>query len=256
MLADDERTDARADSMIIGGLGAVLWRARLVPDDIARRIGVVAGVGGVVAGFEPSPGGPDLVGHDGEAAVEVIVHGVHVYETHDPALDPRLFPQLTQGRILYLLARLRKANGQAPHSLVGILVPLDQQDLPALVDGDNTIGVIATPALAAQDVADAMVGAGISSILNFAPTVIAVPDGVDPFVLLLSRAGKRRLAMLTLAAGSALLGHWLDLYVMIVPGVLPGRPVPGLLEVGLALGVGTACVWTLRFPGLSTTGSR
>jgi Ni/Fe-hydrogenase subunit HybB-like protein len=77
-----------------------------------------------------------------------------------------------------------------------------------------------------------------------------------PFVLLLSRAGKRRLAVLTLAAGSALLGHWLDLYVMIVPGVLPGRPVPGLLEVGLSLGVGTACVWTLRFPGLSTTGSR
>jgi redox-sensing transcriptional repressor len=41
------------------------------------------------------------------------------------------------------------------------------------------IGVISTPANAAQDVADAMVAAGISSILNFAPTVIAVPDGVD-----------------------------------------------------------------------------
>ena len=41
------------------------------------------------------------------------------------------------------------------------------------------IGVIATPANAAQDVADSMVAAGISSILNFAPTVIAVPDGVD-----------------------------------------------------------------------------
>ena len=41
------------------------------------------------------------------------------------------------------------------------------------------IGVIATPALAAQDVADRMVEAGISSILNFAPVVIAVPAGVD-----------------------------------------------------------------------------
>lgn len=41
------------------------------------------------------------------------------------------------------------------------------------------IGVIATPADAAQDVADRMVGAGITSILNFAPTVIAVPEGVD-----------------------------------------------------------------------------
>ena len=41
------------------------------------------------------------------------------------------------------------------------------------------IGVISTPASAAQDVADQMVEAGIRSILNFAPTVIAVPDGVD-----------------------------------------------------------------------------
>ena len=41
------------------------------------------------------------------------------------------------------------------------------------------IGVIATPASAAQDVADRMVQAGITSILNFAPTVIAVPAGVD-----------------------------------------------------------------------------
>ena len=41
------------------------------------------------------------------------------------------------------------------------------------------IGVVATPASAAQDVADSMVAAGISSILNFAPTVLSVPEGVD-----------------------------------------------------------------------------
>ena len=41
------------------------------------------------------------------------------------------------------------------------------------------IGVIATPAVAAQAVADRMVAAGITSILNFAPTVLDVPDGVD-----------------------------------------------------------------------------
>ncbi len=40
------------------------------------------------------------------------------------------------------------------------------------------IGVIATPAAAAQDVADRMVAAGIRSILNFAPTVLTVPAGV------------------------------------------------------------------------------
>jgi redox-sensing transcriptional repressor len=41
------------------------------------------------------------------------------------------------------------------------------------------IGVICTPAAAAQEVADRMVAAGIRSILNFAPAVIAVPDSVS-----------------------------------------------------------------------------
>jgi redox-sensing transcriptional repressor len=41
------------------------------------------------------------------------------------------------------------------------------------------IGVIATPAAAAQDVCDRLVGAGVTSILNFAPAVLSVPAGVD-----------------------------------------------------------------------------
>ena len=41
------------------------------------------------------------------------------------------------------------------------------------------IGVIATPAVAAQSVCDHMIDAGIRSILNFAPTVLNVPTGVD-----------------------------------------------------------------------------
>jgi redox-sensing transcriptional repressor len=41
------------------------------------------------------------------------------------------------------------------------------------------IGVVATPADAAQDVADRLVKAGVTSILNFAPAVLTVPDGVD-----------------------------------------------------------------------------
>ncbi len=56
----------------------------------------------------------------------------------------------------------------------------DFADLAPIVrEHGVAIGVIATPASAAQDVADRMVEAGISSILNFAPSVIAVPDGVD-----------------------------------------------------------------------------
>jgi redox-sensing transcriptional repressor len=41
------------------------------------------------------------------------------------------------------------------------------------------IGIIATPASVAQDVADRLAAAGVGSILNFAPTVIAVDDHVS-----------------------------------------------------------------------------
>lgn len=41
-----------------------------------------------------------------------------------------------------------------------------------------SIGVIATPATAAQDAADLLVRAGITSILNFAPTLVTAPLGV------------------------------------------------------------------------------
>jgi redox-sensing transcriptional repressor len=41
------------------------------------------------------------------------------------------------------------------------------------------IGVIATPAAAAQEVADRLVAAGVRSILNFAPAVLTVPDDVS-----------------------------------------------------------------------------
>jgi len=53
-------------------------------------------------------------------------------------------------------------------------------DLAAIVaEHQVSIGVISVPATAAQDVADAMVAAGISSILNFAPVVLSMPPGVD-----------------------------------------------------------------------------
>lgn len=43
---------------------------------------------------------------------------------------------------------------------------------------EPAIGVIATPASVAQDVADLLVEAGVTSILNFTPTVLAVPEHV------------------------------------------------------------------------------
>lgn len=41
------------------------------------------------------------------------------------------------------------------------------------------IGVVATPAAAAQEVCDRLVAAGITSILNFAPALLQVPPGVS-----------------------------------------------------------------------------
>jgi len=52
--------------------------------------------------------------------------------------------------------------------------------LPEIVRREDVaIGVICTPAGAAQEVADRMVAAGIRSILNFAPAVISVPEHVS-----------------------------------------------------------------------------
>jgi redox-sensing transcriptional repressor len=64
-----------------------------------------------------------------------------------------------------------KINGLTVHHIDDLDMIVAQQQI--------TIAVIATPAHAAQRVADCLVAAGVSSILNFAPCVLAVPDGVD-----------------------------------------------------------------------------
>jgi redox-sensing transcriptional repressor len=54
------------------------------------------------------------------------------------------------------------------------------EDLPDIVrQNDGLLGVICTPAAEAQKVADRLVEAGIRSILNFAPAVLQVAEGVS-----------------------------------------------------------------------------
>ena len=55
---------------------------------------------------------------------------------------------------------------------------LDELDEVVRTAGAS-IGVITTPAAAAQDVCDRLVAAGITSVLNFAPALLQVPAGVD-----------------------------------------------------------------------------
>src|SRR5262245_5345166 len=72
----------------------------------------------------------------------------------------------------------------ADPSLVGqhvgeaVVEPIDE--LERIVgERQIAIGILATPAGVAQEVADQLVAAGVKSILNFAPAVLNVPDGVS-----------------------------------------------------------------------------
>src|SRR4051812_19070727 len=70
------------------------------------------------------------------------------------------------------VAALVDADGGKVGKTVAGLVVRHVDELPEIVaEHQAAIGIIATPAEAAQDVADRMVAAGVSSILNFAPAV-------------------------------------------------------------------------------------
>lgn len=65
-------------------------------------------------------------------------------------------------------------------SVVGGVRVRHMDEVKQIVQALNiSIGVIATPGSAAQDAADDLVAAGITSILNFSPMVITVPHGIS-----------------------------------------------------------------------------
>ena len=78
-----------------------------------------------------------------------------------------------------IAALLDADSSRVGENINGLLVRhIDDLD-SVMTEQDINIAVIATPAHAAQTVADRLVAAGVTSILNFAPCVLAVPDGVD-----------------------------------------------------------------------------
>ena len=80
----------------------------------------------------------------------------------------------------FRIAALIDADPAREGEVVGGLPVQHIDKLEDLVtEHDIAIGVIATPAHAAQQVCDRLVDAGVTSILNFAPAVVQVPDGVD-----------------------------------------------------------------------------
>ncbi|MGH3476242.1 MAG: redox-sensing transcriptional repressor Rex [Nocardioidaceae bacterium] len=80
----------------------------------------------------------------------------------------------------FRIAALVDADPERVGDRVGSYPIEDMVDLEQLIDRHQvSIGVITTPASEAQGVADRLVGAGVTSILNFAPSVITVPAGVQ-----------------------------------------------------------------------------
>jgi redox-sensing transcriptional repressor len=80
----------------------------------------------------------------------------------------------------FRIAGLFDADAAQCGELVAGLRVRPMSDLEQIIASERvSIGVIATPAVAAQQVCDRLVGCGVTSVLNFASTVLSVPAGVD-----------------------------------------------------------------------------
>lgn len=80
----------------------------------------------------------------------------------------------------FRIAALIDADPTRVGTIVQGVTVHDISDLERVVaDEKITIAVLTTPAVVAQDVCDRLVACGVTSILNFAPIVLAVPDHVD-----------------------------------------------------------------------------
>jgi hypothetical protein len=56
-----------------------------------------------------------------------------------------------------------------------------------------------------------------------------------PFLILMMRNAKRNPKVLLVAGSIILLGHWLDMYLMVMPGTLGDKSGFGLLEIGMTI---------------------
>jgi len=80
----------------------------------------------------------------------------------------------------FTIAAMLDSDASIVGSEIARLTVRPVDELEAVVQRHQvSIGVIATPAGSAQAVCDRLVAAGVTSILNFAPLVLTVPEGVD-----------------------------------------------------------------------------
>jgi redox-sensing transcriptional repressor len=118
----------------------------------------------------------------------------------------------------FRVAALVDANPAKVGEKVGDLVVRHVSELPAVVEELGVaVGVMATPAGSAQEVADALVAAGIRSILNFAPAVVTVPEGVS-------------VRKVDLAVELQILSFYQQRRGLGPPAAVPAAPAPGALS--------------------------
>jgi redox-sensing transcriptional repressor len=80
----------------------------------------------------------------------------------------------------FTVAALLDADPDVVGERVAGITVRSVEELEQVVAAEGVrIGVLATPAPAAQAMCDRMVAAGITSVLNFAPVVLQVPSGVE-----------------------------------------------------------------------------
>jgi redox-sensing transcriptional repressor len=80
----------------------------------------------------------------------------------------------------FRIAALLDSDPEVVGTVIGRHVVRHADEIESVVARDGvSIGVIATPAAAAQNVCQRLVAAGVTSVLNFAPVVLDVPAGVD-----------------------------------------------------------------------------
>jgi redox-sensing transcriptional repressor len=79
----------------------------------------------------------------------------------------------------FTIAALLDAGDVVGEEVAGITVrSIDELETVVMVEGVS-IAVLATPGSAAQELCDRLVASGVTSILNFAPVVLQVGEGVD-----------------------------------------------------------------------------
>jgi redox-sensing transcriptional repressor len=126
------------------------------------------------------------VGYDVTLLIEQIEHVLGLTQRHGVALVGvgNLGHALAgyagfASRGFRIVALFDADPGRVGEEINGLVVR-HMDELPRVVAEESiAIGVIATPASAAQSVADQLVAASVTSILNFAPCVLSVPEGVD-----------------------------------------------------------------------------